>query len=167
MRSRLGPMGFALAKTLHSHGHPTTVWNRTPERADGLVAAGVRRAATVAEAVSASPATIMCLKDYETMCEVFGSAGDALRGRVLVNLNSGTPEEARAVAEWAAERACPTWTVRSWCPRPWSDNPDPSSSTAVPGRFSTSTGDAARAIADGHGGKSYLAVFEVFKKAAS
>ncbi|MGI6869815.1 hypothetical protein [Amycolatopsis sp. 3B14] len=32
---------------------------------------------------------------------------------------------------------------------------------------STSTGDAARAIADGHGGKSYLAVYEVFKKAAS
>ncbi len=40
----------------------------------------------------------MCLKDYETMYEVFGSAGDALRGRVLVNLNSGTPEEARAAA---------------------------------------------------------------------
>ncbi|GHE92971.1 hypothetical protein GCM10017786_27150 [Amycolatopsis deserti] len=38
------------------------------------------------------------------MYEVFDPAGDALRGRVLVNLNSGTPEEARAAAGWAAER---------------------------------------------------------------
>ncbi|OXM72979.1 MULTISPECIES: NAD(P)-dependent oxidoreductase [Amycolatopsis] len=100
----LGPMGLALAGALRGRGHRTTVWNRTPGKADRLVATGVRRAATVAEAVSASPVTIMCLKDYETMYEVFGSAGDALRGRVLVNLNSGTPKEAHAAAGWAAER---------------------------------------------------------------
>ncbi|WP_431927521.1 NAD(P)-binding domain-containing protein [Amycolatopsis tucumanensis] len=78
------PPCFALAETLHSRGHSATVWNDTPERADGLVAAGVRRAATVAEAVAASPVTIMCLKDYETMYEIFDSAGHALRGRTLV-----------------------------------------------------------------------------------
>ncbi|MEU0743398.1 NAD(P)-binding domain-containing protein [Streptomyces sp. NPDC006134] len=100
----LGPMGLALAETLWGHGHPTTVWNRTPEKADRLVTKGVHRAETVAEAVSAGPVTIMCLKDYETMYEVFDSAGDALKGRVLVNLNSGTPKEAHAAAGWAAER---------------------------------------------------------------
>ncbi|MFI5805004.1 NAD(P)-dependent oxidoreductase [Streptomyces sp. NPDC051561] len=100
----LGPMGLALAETLLEHGHPTTVWNRTPEKANGLVTKGVRRAGTVAEAVSASPVTIMCLKDYEIMYAVFDSAGDALKGRVLVNLNSGTPNEAHAAVNWATER---------------------------------------------------------------
>lgn len=99
----LGPMGLALAGTLADRGHTTTVWNRTPEKADGLVANGVHRAATVAEAASASPVTIMCLKDYGTMYDVFDSARDALKGRVLVNLNSGTPKEARAAVAWAAE----------------------------------------------------------------
>ncbi|MEE1738788.1 NAD(P)-binding domain-containing protein [Streptomyces sp. BE147] len=100
----LGPMGLALAGTLLEHGHPTTVWNRTPEKADTLVTKGAHRAETIAEAVYASPVTIMCLKDYETMYAVLGSAGDALRGRVLVNLNSGTPSEAHAAAGWATER---------------------------------------------------------------
>lgn len=100
----LGPMGLALAETLWDHGHTTTVWNRTPEKADSLVAKGVHRAGTIAEAVSASPVTIVCLKDYETLYEVFDSAGDALAGRVLVNLDSGTPKEAHAAVGWAAER---------------------------------------------------------------
>ncbi|MEV5684630.1 NAD(P)-binding domain-containing protein [Streptomyces sp. NPDC052164] len=100
----LGPMGLALAKTLLEHGHPTTVWNRTPEKANSLVTKGVHRAGTVAEAVSASPVTIMCLKDYETMYAVLGSAGSALKGRVMVNLNSGTPNEAHAAVSWATER---------------------------------------------------------------
>ncbi|RKT53711.1 NAD(P)-dependent oxidoreductase [Saccharothrix australiensis] len=100
----LGPMGLALAAALLERGHPLTVWNRTPEKADELVGKGARRAATVAEAASASPLTIMCLKDYDTMYAVFDAAGDALRGRVLVNLNSGTPNEARAAVDWADER---------------------------------------------------------------
>lgn len=100
----LGPMGLALAETLLRNGHPTTVWNRTPERADTLVAKGARRAGTAAEAISASPVTVICLKDYATMYAVLDSAGDALKGRALVNLNSGTPNEARAASSWAAGR---------------------------------------------------------------
>ncbi|GCD43400.1 NAD(P)-dependent oxidoreductase [Streptomyces paromomycinus] len=100
----LGPMGLALAEALLRHGHPTTVWNRTPEKADTLVAKGARRAGTAAEAISASPATILCLKDYATMYAVLDSAADALQGRALLNLNSGTPNEARAALDWATER---------------------------------------------------------------
>ncbi|MFI6638715.1 NAD(P)-dependent oxidoreductase [Streptomyces sp. NPDC050504] len=100
----LGPMGLALAGALLERGHSTTVWNRTAARADGLVARGARSAPTVAEAVAASPVTVVCLKDYETLYEVLGPASDALAGRVLVNLDSGTPGEARAAARWAAER---------------------------------------------------------------
>ncbi|RKT85226.1 NAD(P)-dependent oxidoreductase [Saccharopolyspora antimicrobica] len=99
----LGPMGLALAEALLHRGHSTTVWNRTPAKADGVVAGGARRAASIAEAVSASEIVIICLKDYETMYGVLGPAAEALRGRTLVNLNSGTPSEAAAAADWAAE----------------------------------------------------------------
>lgn len=120
----LGPMGLALAGTLMDHGHPTTVWNRTPEKADGLLAKGAHRAETVAEAVSASPVTVMCLKDYEAMYGVFDSAGDALEGRVLVNLNSGTPKEARAAATWATERGAEYLDGAVMVPPPLVGHPD-------------------------------------------
>jgi 3-hydroxyisobutyrate dehydrogenase-like beta-hydroxyacid dehydrogenase len=40
----LGPMGRAMAGALMRAGHPVTVWNRTPRRADELVAEGARLA---------------------------------------------------------------------------------------------------------------------------
>ncbi|GAA4102690.1 NAD(P)-dependent oxidoreductase [Actinomadura miaoliensis] len=100
----LGPMGSALAEAFLGNGRSLTVWNRTPGKADALVAKGANRTTTVAEAVAASPVTIMCLNDYTTMYRVLDSAGGAFEGRTLVNLNSGTPAQARAAADWAAER---------------------------------------------------------------
>ncbi len=70
-------MGLALAEALLQHGHPTTVWNRTPEKADTLVTKGAHRARTAAEATSASPVTVLCLKDYATMYAVLDTAADA------------------------------------------------------------------------------------------
>ncbi|RJL35900.1 NAD(P)-dependent oxidoreductase [Bailinhaonella thermotolerans] len=98
----LGPMGVALAGSLLAKGHAVTIWNRTPSKGDGLVAGGARRAATVAEAVSQSPLTLVCLNDYATTHEILDPAAEALSGRVLVNLGSGTPAEARSAAAWAA-----------------------------------------------------------------
>ncbi|NEE10160.1 NAD(P)-dependent oxidoreductase, partial [Streptomyces sp. SID7499] len=100
----LGPMGLALAEAFLKNGHPTTVWNRTPEKARDLVARGARLAASAAEAVAAGPLTVVCLKDYATLYEVLDPTGGGPAGRTLVNLNSGTPKEARAAASWAAER---------------------------------------------------------------
>lgn len=50
----LGLMGSALAGAFLANGNPTTVWNRSAEKADSLAAQGARRAATVADAVMAS-----------------------------------------------------------------------------------------------------------------
>jgi 3-hydroxyisobutyrate dehydrogenase-like beta-hydroxyacid dehydrogenase len=99
----LGAMGSALAAALTKQGHPTTVWNRSAERADGLVARGARRATIVEEAVAASPLTIACVLDDAALGEVLDLAGEALAGRFLVNLTSTTPEQARRAAARAAD----------------------------------------------------------------
>ena len=44
-------MGAALAEALLRAGHPITVWNRTPDRADKLVASGATRGADVPAAI--------------------------------------------------------------------------------------------------------------------
>lgn len=51
----LGNMGTALAGALIDAGHPTTVWNRSPARAEPLGARGATAADTAEFAVSASP----------------------------------------------------------------------------------------------------------------
>jgi 3-hydroxyisobutyrate dehydrogenase-like beta-hydroxyacid dehydrogenase len=86
-------MGRALAKALVERGHPTTVWNRTPGRAGDLA---VTHSATVAEAVAANDLVLLCLLDFESVVEVLDGSDDGidLAGRTVVNLTTGTPEEA-------------------------------------------------------------------------
>lgn len=100
----LGSMGRALAAAYVDAGHPTTVWNRTPERAEPLVAKGAVHAVGIAEAVAASPLVIACLSTYEATIQSLEPASAALAGRTLVTLNSGTPAGAREMAAWAAAR---------------------------------------------------------------
>jgi 3-hydroxyisobutyrate dehydrogenase-like beta-hydroxyacid dehydrogenase len=100
----LGPMGQAMVRAYLAAGHPVTVWNRTASRADELVAAGAARAATPAEAVAASPLVLLSLTHYAAMYEILDDVGDALAGKVVVNLSSDTPQASRDAAAWLAER---------------------------------------------------------------
>ncbi|MFJ8584805.1 NAD(P)-dependent oxidoreductase [Streptomyces sp. NPDC093595] len=100
----LGNLGRVLARTFLEAGHRTTVWNRSPGKADGLVAAGAVRAATVEQAVSASDLVIVCVLDHDTVRQVLTPAAGALAGRVVVNLTSGTPQSARGLDAWVTER---------------------------------------------------------------
>jgi 3-hydroxyisobutyrate dehydrogenase-like beta-hydroxyacid dehydrogenase len=100
----LGAMGSALARAFLAAGHPTTVWNRAPEKAAALAAAGATRADSARAAVAANPLVVICLGDHRSIHEVLDPVGDALAGRVLVNLTTGTPEQARELDAWARER---------------------------------------------------------------
>ncbi|MER7417380.1 NAD(P)-binding domain-containing protein [Micromonospora peucetia] len=100
----LGDMGSAIAKTFIDRGYRTTVWNRTASRSVPLVDAGATVAATAAEAVAASPLVVVCLLDSTAVDEVLDSVDAAVAGRVLVNLTSGSPSQARANERWAGER---------------------------------------------------------------
>ncbi|WP_232847731.1 NAD(P)-dependent oxidoreductase [Occultella kanbiaonis] len=97
----LGPMGQAMGHALLAAGHPVTVWNRTPARADTLVTAGARMAPDPGSAVGSSGLVILSLTDYQAMYDILGGHTDALRGRLLVNLSSDTPERTRDAAAWA------------------------------------------------------------------
>ncbi|MQA80038.1 MAG: NAD(P)-dependent oxidoreductase [Streptosporangiales bacterium] len=99
----LGAMGTALARAFLATGHPTTVWNRTPGRADALVTAGAVRAENLPAAASAGPLVVICVLDHRAVHELLDAAGDRLTGRTVVNLTSSTPEDARETARRAAE----------------------------------------------------------------
>jgi 3-hydroxyisobutyrate dehydrogenase-like beta-hydroxyacid dehydrogenase len=102
----LGAMGSALARAFLAGGHDVTVWNRTAARADPLVRRGAKVAPSLAEAVTASPMTVVCIDDYDATMELLDRDGvlTALEGRTLVQLSTGTPAEARGLAQHLAGR---------------------------------------------------------------
>ncbi|MFB6714301.1 MULTISPECIES: NAD(P)-dependent oxidoreductase [unclassified Streptomyces] len=98
----LGAMGTALARAWLAAGHPLTVWNRGPGRAEPLAAEGALVAPTAAEAVAASGLVVVCLLDDASVDETL--TGVDLAGKDLVDLTTSTPAQARARAAWARER---------------------------------------------------------------
>ncbi|QIS10415.1 NAD(P)-dependent oxidoreductase [Nocardia arthritidis] len=98
----LGAMGAALAATFLRAGYPTMVWNRTPGKDSELVAAGAHGAPDLAAAIEASEVIVACLFDHTSVYETLDPVVADLSGRILVNLTSTRPEEARELANWAA-----------------------------------------------------------------
>ncbi|WP_026211987.1 NAD(P)-dependent oxidoreductase [Longispora albida] len=98
----LGLMGSALAGALLDAGQAVTVWNRSAAKAGPLTARGASLAASVSEAVAASPIVVVCVADNATVESLLGPVAAGLGGKTLVNLTNGTPEQARALAAWAA-----------------------------------------------------------------
>ncbi len=100
----LGEMGSALARAFLAAGKSVVVWNRTAAKAAPLVDLGAVHAHTVSDAVAASPVLVVCLSDYAATTSVLSGDGVAagLAGRLIVQLTSGTPRQARALESWAA-----------------------------------------------------------------
>lgn len=99
-----GLMGSAIARTLARAGHRVTVWNRTAERATSLSGDGIVAASSAAEAIAASRLVIACTSTAATTREALADVS-AWRDRVLVNVTSGTPDDAAEMESWARERA--------------------------------------------------------------
>ncbi len=98
----LGAMGTALARTLLDAGRNVTVWNRSPEKMEPLVALGAQGLSDFGEALAASPRAIVCIADYQTTAKLFEPANVArlLKDRTLVQLSTGTPKEAKESERW-------------------------------------------------------------------
>ena len=101
----LGAMGSALGRTLLGGGHGLTVWNRTASKTEAMKLAGAVVAPSVVAAVASSPVVIVCVDNYEVTREILGGPDvrAALAGRLLVQLSTGTPKEARDLAAWAID----------------------------------------------------------------
>jgi 3-hydroxyisobutyrate dehydrogenase-like beta-hydroxyacid dehydrogenase len=99
----LGSMGLAIARLYLDKGYEVTVWNRTPGKADALVAKGAVLARSASEALRASRMAVMCVYDYRAADAIFATEGAAaaMDGRLLVQLTTGSPQDARDAEAWA------------------------------------------------------------------
>ena len=102
------PMGHNLLKA----GFPLVVWNRTASRADSLVAAGARLAASPKEAAAAADVLITIVSDPPALEQVLwgsdeksGGAFAALKkGAIYIDSSTVSPALARRIAEASTAR---------------------------------------------------------------
>jgi len=101
-----GRMGSALAAALFNKGLATTVWNRTASRTEPLARLGLRVAQSVLEAVNAADVIIVNILNYNATRQLLWHPEfeSVLRGKILVQLTTGTPDEARELESWAQPR---------------------------------------------------------------
>ncbi|WP_062473333.1 NAD(P)-dependent oxidoreductase [Variovorax boronicumulans] len=92
----LGAMGVVIARLFLDQGYKVTLWNRTADKADALVARGAVLARSAAEALRASRMAVMCVYDYRAADAIF-----AMDGRLLAQLTTGSPKDAREAEAWA------------------------------------------------------------------
>jgi 3-hydroxyisobutyrate dehydrogenase-like beta-hydroxyacid dehydrogenase len=91
----MGRMGHAVAERLLGGDHEVTVWNRTPHKADDLLAKGAREGATPAAAAAETEATLTSLTDDAAVRTVVtGQDGVAagLGDGVLIDASTVSPE---------------------------------------------------------------------------
>ena len=100
----LGIMGRGMAANLVAAGHPLTVWNRTPSKADGLDARVVDHPGDVGPA---SDIVFVCVSDTPDVEEVvfgdFGVIHGMTEGDILVDHSTISPHATRQFAAQAAE----------------------------------------------------------------
>ncbi len=96
----LGAMGSALARVQISAGYETVVWNRTRSKALSLEKDGAEIAETGSDAVGAAEVVLVCVDtEANAVTALEGCWGDTqLDGRVVVQLGTTTPDEARRFA---------------------------------------------------------------------
>jgi 3-hydroxyisobutyrate dehydrogenase-like beta-hydroxyacid dehydrogenase len=99
----LGNMGSALARALQENGCAVTVWNRSPEKAVPLVDKGAVLAPSAAAALETSPIILVCVTNYAAANSILGELAKDLPGKLLVQLTTGSPQEARESEAWAHE----------------------------------------------------------------
>jgi 3-hydroxyisobutyrate dehydrogenase-like beta-hydroxyacid dehydrogenase len=104
----LGLMGQPMAQNLLRGGYPLIVWNRTQSKADELVRAGARRAATPDEAAAEADVLITIVSDPPALEQVLWGAHQAMenlrRGSLLIDSSTVSPDLTRKVADACRKR---------------------------------------------------------------
>ncbi len=104
----LGIMGRGMAANLLKAGFDLTVWNRTAAKADELVAAGAKRAASPAELAAACDVVCCCVSDTPDVKEVLlgeqGAIQGLREGALVIDMSTISPQGAREVAAALREK---------------------------------------------------------------
>lgn len=94
----IGMMGQPMARRLCQAGHAVSVWNRDRSKAERLLDAGVRVAASPADAVAGADFVVTLLTDGAAVADVLfgqGAAAAMAPGALLVDMSSIMPSQAR------------------------------------------------------------------------
>jgi len=98
----LGRMGAAMSERLLDVGHRLTVWNRSAEKANALVARGCAFAASPAAVAQAAELTLTVLTDAKAIEAVYdgpqGLLSGAVAGKLFIDMSTVSPETTRALA---------------------------------------------------------------------
>ena len=103
----IGLMGFPMGRRLCEAGHTVHVWNRTPAKAERLIAFGAIVHPTAAHAVADADMVITMLDHGGIVSHVLfelGAADAIKQGTLLVDMSSIKPVEARDHAARLSER---------------------------------------------------------------
>jgi len=104
----LGAMGARMAARLAAAGHAVTVWNRSPEAAAPLLAAGARQAATPAEAAAGAAIVFSMVTDDTAARGIWlgatGAAAALRPGAIAIESSTVTPAWVRELAGVLAPR---------------------------------------------------------------
>nr|WP_298416219.1 NAD(P)-dependent oxidoreductase [uncultured Halomonas sp.] len=113
----IGLMGEPMTHRLLKAGFSVTVFNRSPDKTQGVEAAGARVAASITQLVNEVDVILLCLANTGAVEEVvFGEGGVAEHSRVgqrLVDFSSSDPAATRDLAS----------RLKAECGIPWIDAP--------------------------------------------
>jgi 3-hydroxyisobutyrate dehydrogenase-like beta-hydroxyacid dehydrogenase len=94
-----GRMGAALIRALATAGHKVLVWNRDYAKAQATETWGARATHNLGEAVASSDCIVVCVADYPISSTLLEGLGpNALKGKIVIQLTTGSPQEATAFA---------------------------------------------------------------------
>ncbi len=99
-----GKMGSAIAKRLLGLGHSVTVWNRTAARAQPLVEAGCKLAASLSALPGGTDAVITMLTDDAALDQVYGGGllSGAVAGKLFIDMSTVQPAKQIAIGAQVA-----------------------------------------------------------------
>ncbi|WP_435109884.1 NAD(P)-dependent oxidoreductase, partial [Nocardiopsis synnemataformans] len=100
----LNARGAALAQALAAHT-AVTVWKGVDPLSEASPVEGVSHAESAREAFTAAPLIMMCVDDYDHVQRILEQAEPHLSSVDVVNLTSGTDDQAEQVAAWLGVRS--------------------------------------------------------------
>lgn len=102
----LGAMGSAIARALLGNKCDLTTWNRSENNSKAMIELGAKNAASLTEAILASPTVLICINGYSAARSLLNDSKitPLLNNRTVIQLSTGTPGEAREMEKWIQQQ---------------------------------------------------------------